>query len=80
MIDKLNTDRKVVGLKQTRRAIKEGTAAEVFIARDASAQIREELETLCGEKKVPVKAVESMQELGESCGINVGAAAAAFLK
>ncbi len=80
MIDELNTDRKVVGLKQTRRAVKEGTAAKVFVARDASAAIREELTALCGDKKVPVKLVTSMQELGESCGISVGAAAAAVLK
>ena len=79
MIDELNTNSKVVGLKQTRRSLKEGTAAKIFLARDASASIRSEIEELCG-GRVPVEFVATMQELGERCGINVGAAVAAVLR
>lgn len=79
MPDELNTKHKVVGLKQSRRAIREGEAVKVFLAQDASGQIRREITALCRTKHVACESVPTMKELGELCGITVGAAVAAVV-
>ena len=80
MLEELSTNNKVVGLKQTRRALKDGTAAKVFLAHDATGQIRREIAELCRQVGVQCEFVPSMKELGESSGISVGAAVAALLR
>lgn len=80
MISKLKTDAKVVGIKQSRKAVLQGRALRVFLARDADPQVTGELEALCGQQDVPVEHVDSMRRLGEACGISVGAAVAALLR
>ncbi len=67
--------RLVVGLKQTRKAIKEG-ATRVLLARDASEIIKTEIKELFAD----VEYVDTMQELGKLCGIDVGAAVSAIKK
>lgn len=79
MPDELNTNSKVVGLKQSRRAIREGEAKRVFLAQDASGQIRREITALCRMNHVVCESVPTMKELGERCGITVGAAVAAVI-
>ena len=54
---------KVVGVKQTRRAVQDGTAAQVFLAEDADPRITQPVEALCAEKGVPVRRSGSMKEL-----------------
>lgn len=80
MLKELNTDHKVVGLKQSRRALKDGTALKVFLAHDATGSIRRDIAALCQEKGVVCEFAPSMEELGRECGINVGAAVAAILR
>ena len=80
MISKLKTDAKVVGIKQSRRAIQEGKAACVFLADDADPCVTEPLESLSAEHQVPVEHVSAMRTLGSACGISVGAAVAVLLK
>lgn len=70
---------KVVGIKQTRRAVSEGLAKKVLIAQDAEAKLTGPIESLCQEKGVPVQWVETMKLLGTACGIDVGAAVVAIL-
>jgi large subunit ribosomal protein L7A len=72
--------KKVVGIKQTAKSLEKDAVRLVFIAADADRRIVEPLTALCGKKSVPVEEVESMKELGRLCGIQVGAAAAAFLR
>ncbi len=79
MLEELNTNNKVVGLKQSRRALRDGAAVKVFLAHDATGHIRREMAELCKLKDVPCEFVSSMSELGAACGINVGAAVAAVL-
>ena len=71
---------KVVGVKQTKRALSDGSAVLVFLARDADPRVTEPVALLCGEKGVPVERTPSMKELGAACGIAVGSAAAALLR
>lgn len=80
MLTQLKQGAKVVGVKQTRRAIGDGRAALVFVARDADPAVTAPVEALCAEKGVPVEAVAQMKELGSACGIAVGSAVAALLR
>lgn len=79
MLTQLEHGDKVAGVKQTRRALQDGRAKELFLARDADPGLTEPLARLAGERGIPVQWVDSMRELGRACGIAVGAAVAAAL-
>ena len=79
MLSELKAGRKVVGVKQTRRALCDGKAARVFVAEDADPRVVEPVEAMCAERGVPVVRVARMKELGAACGIAVGSAVAALL-
>ena len=79
MLEQLKQGPRVVGVKQTRRAIGEGRAARVYLAQDADPAITAPVEALCREQGVPVEQVAQMKELGSACGIAVGSAVAALL-
>ena len=70
----------VVGAKQLRKALQNGRASRVFLAKNADPALTEPLEALSKEYDIPVAWVPSMQDLGKCCGIEVSAAAAAALK
>ena len=68
----------VAGAKQLRKALTSGKACGVFLAQDADPAITEPIAALCEENSVEYDWVPSMTELGRICGIEVGAAAAAY--
>ena len=70
----------VVGAKQLRKSLQNGTARYVLLARNADPAITEPLEALSQQNDVPFAWVASMAELGNLCGIEVGAAAAAAIQ
>jgi len=70
--------RKVVGAKQVLRAMEEGGVSRVFIAADADIFVTRPLYDACREKGVAYDEVPSMKQLGEACGVQVRAAAAAI--
>lgn len=72
--------KRVAGTKQVLRAIEDGRAAHVFLAKDADGFIYHRLNALCEEKRVPVTVADSMQELGKLCQVGVPTASAAVLK
>lgn len=80
LISRLYKGKKVVGFKQTRKAVCRSDTEAVFLAEDADPELTGALEQLCLERKVPVERLASMKELGALCGISVGASAAALLK
>lgn len=80
MLQELTAKNKVVGVKQSRKAISEDRAARVFFARDADPALVGELRALCEEKGIPMECGLNCQELGRACKISVGAAVAALLK
>lgn len=80
MLEELKNGTVVVGLKQLRKALKDGTAKQVFLAKNAEPRLVEPIAALCTEQNVPCVWVETMEELGTACGIEVGAAAAATLR
>lgn len=80
MISKLKNASKVVGIKQSRKAVAAGKAACVFLAADADPHVVDPVERLCAEHQVPVERTASMRELGQACDISVGAAVVALLR
>jgi len=79
LLSELGTGKKVVGIKQSRKAIREGFAQKAYLAADADPKIREELSELCRQEDIPLVTGMTMQELGKACGIEVGAAIAVVL-
>ena len=69
----------VVGAKQLKKAVKAGRAKYVFLAENADPAVTEPLAELCAANHIQITWVRTMAELGHSCGIEVGAAAAAIL-
>ena len=80
MLLELQKGKKTVGRKQSQRAVLEGKAEKIYLAENADGRIREEIEKLCETYGVPVISVDTMENLGKACGIQVGAAVAALLK
>lgn len=76
---RLGSHKHVVGAKQIRKALTSGTARRVFLAENADPAITEPLEALCKDNQVECAWVRSMADLGNACGIEVGAAAAAIV-
>ena len=75
----LGSHKHVVGAKQIRKALTSGTARRVFLAKNADPAITEPLAALCQHNSVEYAWVRSMADLGNACGIEVGAAAAAIV-
>ena len=75
--EELANKRFVVGVKQLRKALKNGAACKVFLACNADPAITEPIAALCQQNNVDLAWVRSMTDLGHACGIEVGAAAAA---
>ena len=69
----------VVGAKQLRKAMQSGRAQQVFLAENADPAITEPISEMCKSMSIRFSWVRSMTELGQACGIEVGAAAAAVV-
>ena len=79
-VEEHRQSKKVVGIKQVKKALREGRALEVILADDADPALIEPLEEACREAGVPTKHAASMKELGRACSIAVGAACAAYVR
>ena len=73
------TGRMIVGTKQLKKALAKGQVKVVFLAENADPAVTEPLEALCRQQNIQITWVSSMSELGQRCGIEVGAAAAAVI-
>lgn len=71
---------RAVGTRQTAKALSAGQVEIVFLAKDAEPRVIDPVERLCKEHGVACVYVDTMLELGQHCGINVGAATAAILR
>ena len=80
MIPELSGSNRVVGAKQVRRALKDGRAVRLYMAMDADPRLLQPLVQDAVNRQVPVSQVPTMKELGQSCGIAVGAAVAVLTK
>ena len=80
MLESLGHSDKLIGVKQCHRALKDGKVQHAFFAQDAEERLTGPLVRLCQEKDIPMTSVQSMQALGQACGIDVGAAVAVILR
>ena len=79
MISELASKEKVIGVKQSRKAIREGRARQVFVACDADPAITEPVVQSCAAAGIPVEETYTMAQLGQACRITVGASVVAVL-
>lgn len=79
-IDTLKAAKKAIGAKQTVKSVERGQVEAVFLASDAENRVVQPIRELCSKKNIAVQETLTMQELGQACGIAVGAAAVAVLK
>ncbi|AJD28016.1 MULTISPECIES: ribosomal L7Ae/L30e/S12e/Gadd45 family protein [Clostridium] len=79
MIDRLKGN-KVVGVKQTVKALKNNTVKALYVSKDADESLIKPLIELAEENSIDIIKVDTMKELGRLCGIDVSAATAALLK
>ena len=75
-----DASRRVVGTKQLLRALDEGKVARASIAKDADLLLTKRVVDRCFERNIPCTQVDTMEQLGRACGIDVKAAAAGLLK
>ena len=80
MLEKLRDSEKVIGVKQSRRAVRDALAQMVFLACDADPALTEPLEAQCRDASIPVAKDFTMKELGHASGIHVGAAVVTLVK
>ena len=73
-------EKRIVGIKQTEKAVLRGQAETVFIAADADDRVTSKLQQLCQEQSIRLVTELTMQEIGRACGIQVKAGAAVILK
>lgn len=76
----LASSKRVVGVKQSRRAIQDGRAAKAYFACDADPAITAPLQEACRAQGIPVDSSCTMAQLGQACQITVGASVAVLLR
>lgn len=73
----LTKDSKVVGVKQTLRALENGTAKKLYVAQDAQKQVTLRVIEIAQSKNLPIVYIDTMEELGKACNVEVKTATAA---
>ncbi|WP_028559472.1 ribosomal L7Ae/L30e/S12e/Gadd45 family protein [Paenibacillus pinihumi] len=68
-----------IGTKQTAKAVEQQRAAAVYVAEDADPQMTQNVVQLSLQAGIDVIWVDTMKNLGIQCGIEVGAAMAAWI-
>ncbi|HAK41707.1 MAG TPA: 50S ribosomal protein L7ae-like protein [Clostridium sp.] len=70
---------KVVGVKQTTKALKNNLGIKLYVAKDADSKLLEPILKLAADKSLEIIEVDTMKELGVLCGIDVSAATALII-
>lgn len=80
MLEELKNSNKIVGVKQSQKALEKDSVKTAIIARDADEKIIRSIKELCEKYSVDIVYVDTMKQLGKACGIEVGAAVTCLLK
>lgn len=80
MLDELKIAKKVVGIKQTSKAVKENAAKKVYVALDADRELISPIVDSCEKNGIAVLFADNMSVLGEACQIEVGCAVCAIIE
>ena len=78
-MSELASKEKVIGVKQSRKAVREGRAKRVYLACDADPAIVRPVAESCRSAGIPVVDGHTMAQLGHACRITVGASVVAVL-
>ncbi len=76
----LGLEGKIVGLRQSLKAIKEDRVQKVFIARDVKPEFIKDFMEICEKQKISISYVDTKEQLGQICGIERGATVACILR
>lgn len=76
MFSDLSDKRRVAGVRQTLKAIRQGRAEKVYVASDIDPVIFDTVVKAAKEAEIPVEKTDA-RELGKLCGIDVPTSAAA---
>jgi len=79
MLNLRNSANVIIGLKQTLKAIQGDKAIKVYLATDADEFIKRSIAEACAQKNLETIYISTMRELGEACGIDIGASTAAVI-
>lgn len=81
MLEQLRSAQKrAVGTKQVLRALEQGQVVTAFVAKDADPFLTKRVMDASYAKNIQCLEAETMKALGEACGIDVPASAAAVLR
>ncbi|MDP4180040.1 MAG: ribosomal L7Ae/L30e/S12e/Gadd45 family protein [Bacillota bacterium] len=80
MLESIKSSKKTIGVRQSLKAVENGLAGTVYIAKDADEKVVRNIKDMCLSNQVQVVYIDSMKQLGKACGIEVGAAVACILK
>ena len=78
-VSPMEPEKRVVGVKQSRKAIREGRARRVFLAGDADPALTGPIAAECAAAGIPVETRCTMAQIGTACRVAVGASAAVVL-
>ena len=78
MLSELQNSKRIVGLKQVKKAIDNKTVKKVFLSQDVTPDIYDKVIDLCKANSIDVELADSMKQLGIACKIDVPAAVAAI--
>ncbi len=70
---------KVVGVKQTAKALKNNLGCKLYVAKDADSKLLEPILKLAADRSLEIVEIDTMKELGVLCGIDVSAATALII-
>lgn len=79
MIDRL-VGKKVIGVKQASKAIKNGKGTVLYVAKDAERKLISPLLELAFKNEIKVIEIDTMRNLGKMCGIDVQSSATLILE
>jgi large subunit ribosomal protein L7A len=79
LMHRLQQGSKVVGTKQTLRALEEKKVQILFVAEDAKNRLITLLVEIAEAQHVTIVYVKTMEELGKACDVEVKAATAALI-
>ncbi len=76
----LETGPRVVGTKQTLRALENNSVSKLYVAKNAQKQVTLRVIEIAESKNIPIVLVETMEELAQACDVEVKTATAALIK
>ena len=79
MLDRIVV-KKVIGIKQSIKAINSGVGNVLFVAKDADAKLISPIIQLAKQKNIKIVEISTMKELGKIAGINVKASSVLTLE